>query len=469
MTTNRTSSRIRRRTRTALAAATLLIVAAAAAGCAGAGRGADSGLSRPEVEAVVRTELAGVAAPSSAPAAMTRTEIEQAIEEAVEGAADEAIEQAVDAAIDDAAGMTRTEIEHAADAAVEQAVDAAIDDAAGMTRTEIEHAIEEAVAAALAAQSPPEPGVTEAELAGAIRNALADAVPQEPAVTRADVEAISRRVVASVPPRSDPAAYTRFVVDNAISRYDSDGLDAVAAHYSRPESVDGQWYVFIVDDNDTVVGHYNPNLLGLDLNGPVGTDANGYNYGAEMLTAADDGKWVSYVYTNPAAGGVGSERFGASQLKNAWVVRHDGLLFGSGWYIDADEFTKSLVATAVDRFRATGLEATVAYFAGGDSVLAGLEQTIDYYNNADSVAGEWFAFIADPSGTIVAHYDPELLGKHLEDLFGAGTLTATEDGNWVTTHDTGAASGEPTSRLHAWVMEHDGFVFGSGWQYDRPD
>ena len=245
MTTNRTSSRIRRRTRTALAAATLLIVAAAAAGCAGAGRGADSGLSRPEVEAVVRTELAGVAALSSAPAAMTRTEIEQAIEEAVEGAADEAIEQAVDAAIDDAAGMARTEIEHAADAAVEQAVDAAIDDAAGMARTEIEHAIEEAVAAALAAQSPPEPGVTEAELAGAIRNALADAVPQEPAVTRADVEAISRRVVASVPPRSDPAAYTRFVVDNAISRYDSDGLDAVAAHYSRPESIDGQWYVFI--------------------------------------------------------------------------------------------------------------------------------------------------------------------------------------------------------------------------------
>ena len=430
MTTNRTSSRIRRRSRTALAAATLLIVAAAAAGCAGAGRGADSGLSRPEVEAVVRTELARVAAPSSAPAAMTRTEIE------------EAVEGAVDAAIDDAAGMTRTEIEHATDAAV---------------------------AAALAAQYPPEPGVTKAELAGAIRDALADAVPQEPAVTRADVEAISRRVMASVPPRSDPAAYTRFVVDNAISRYDSDGLDAVATHYNRPESVDGQWYVFIVDDNDAVVGHYNPDLLGLDLNGPVGTDANGYNYGAEMLTATDDGKWVSYVYTNPAAGGVGSERFGASQLKNAWVVRHDGLLFGSGWYIDADEFTKSLVATAVDRFRATGLEATIAYFAGGDSVLAGLEQTIDYYNNADSVAGEWFAFIADPSGTIVAHYDPELLGQHLEDLFGADTLTATEDGNWVTTHDTGAASGEPTSKLHAWVMEHDGFVFGSGWQYDRPD
>ena len=343
---------------------------------------------------------------------------------------------------------------------------------AGMTRAEIEEAVDEAVAAALAAQSPPEPGVTEAEIAEiaeAIQDALADAVPQEPAVTRADVEAISRRVVASVPRRSDPAAYTRFVVDNTISRYGFDGLDAVVAHYSRPESVEGQWYVFIVDGNDTVVAHYNPNLLGLDLKGPVGTDANGYNFGAEMLSATGDGKWVSYVYTNPAAGGVGSERFGASQLKNAWVVRYDGLLFGSGWYIDADEFTESLVATAVDRFRATGLAATVAYFAGGDSVLAGLEQTIDYYNNADSVAGEWFAFIADPSGTIVAHYDPELLGKHLEDLFGADAFTATTDGNWVTTRDTDAASGEPTRELHAWVMEHDGFVFGSGWQHDRSD
>ena len=154
--------------------------------------------------------------------------------------------------------------------------------------------------------------------------ALADVVAQEPAVTRADVEAISRRVVASVPLRSDPAAYTRFVVDSAISRYGSDGLDAVVARYSRPESVEGQWYVFIVDDNDTVVGHYNPNLLGLDLKGPAGTDANGYNFGAEMLSATGHGKWVSYVYTNAAAGGVGSERFGASQLKNAWVVRHGG-------------------------------------------------------------------------------------------------------------------------------------------------
>ena len=141
-----------------------------------------------------------------------------------------------------------------------------------------------------------------------------------------------------------------------------------------------------------------------------------------MLSATGDGKWVSYVYTNAAAGGVGSERFGASQLKNARVVRHDGLLFGSGWYI-----------------------------------------------NAGSVAGEWFAFIADPSGTIVADYDPGLLGRHLGYLFGADAFTATDDGSWVTTHGTDAAGGEPAGKLHAWVVEQDGFVFGSGWRHGRPD
>ena len=30
---------------------------------------------------------------------------------------------------------------------------------------------------------------------------------------------------------------------------------------------------------------------------------------------------------------------GDVDLKNAWVVRHDGLLFGSGWYIDVDQLT----------------------------------------------------------------------------------------------------------------------------------
>ena len=62
----------------------------------------------------------------------------------------------------------------------------------------------------------------------------------------------------------------------------------------------------------------------------MGTDANGYNFGPDMLSVTEEGKWVSYVYQNPESGRLGSGHTGAMQLKNAWVVRHDGLLFASG-------------------------------------------------------------------------------------------------------------------------------------------
>ena len=90
------------------------------------------------------------------------------------------------------------------------------------------------------------------------------------------------------------------------------------------------------------------------------------------------------MYQNPESGGLGSDNTGGMQLKNAWVVKHDGLLFASGWYVNADEFTKSLVFAAVNKFRSVGLEATIAYFTGPESVYSGLAATIAYYNSADN-------------------------------------------------------------------------------------
>ena len=94
--------------------------------------------------------------------------------------------------------------------------------------------------------------------------------------------------------------------------------------------------------------------MGLDVNGWVGTDINGYHYAPEMLSATDEGKWVTYVSANPEHGDFGPGYTGEFELKNAWVVRHDGLLFGSGWYVNADEFTRALVATAARVFRQGG-------------------------------------------------------------------------------------------------------------------
>ena len=40
-----------------------------------------------------------------------------------------------------------------------------------------------------------------------------------------------------------------------------------------------------------------------------------------MLSAKEDGRWVSYVYANHENGRIGSRDFGGVELKNAWVVR----------------------------------------------------------------------------------------------------------------------------------------------------
>ena len=351
--------------------------------------GEDAGLSRAEVEEIVRAEMAEAPAPPTAEPGLTSADVEQAIQAAL-------------------ADMPQPE--------------------SGLSQEQVERIVE----AAVAAIPTPQPGLTSAE-----------------------AERIARSVVASIPPTSAPVEYTKFFVDKAISRYETEGLDATLAHYNRQESIDGQWYVFIVDENDLVIGHPDPQRLGLDVKGWVGTDANGYNFGPDMLSATEDGKWVSYVYRNPESGGLGSDNTGAMQLKNAWVVKHDGLLFASGWYVNADEFTRSLVFAAVNKFRSVGLESTIAYFTGPESVYSGLAATIDYYNSAETVEGEWFAFISDSSGTIVDHYNKTLVGTDLKDLLGTDVSEAPAEGSWVTTED-----------VRVWVVGYDGMVFGSGWHND---
>ena len=247
----------------------------------------------------------------------------------------------------------------------------------------------------------------------------------EPRLTREEVKRLARNTVATIPLKSAPADYTKFFVHNAISRYDAGGLDDTLAYYNRVESVDGQWYVSIIDKNDEVIGHYDAHLLGQDLKGPIGTDANGYNFGPDMLSATGEGKWVSYVFRNPESGSLGSDHIGTHEYKHVWVVSHDGLLFASGWYVSADEFTKFVVDEAIARYHAQGLEETLAY-----------------YNDPKSVDAQWYVFVATPDGEILGHYNADELGAHLEEMLDDGCFTATEEGIWVTHEDVNPATGE---------------------------
>ncbi len=263
----------------------------------------------------------------------------------------------------------------------------------------------------------------------------------------------------SVPSKSDPAAYTKFVVDRAIARYEAEGLDAALAHFNSPDSVDGQWYVFVIDENDIVVGHYAADRRGLDVKGWVGTDINGYNFGPEMLAATEAGRWVPYVYVNPAADTLGDQ--GGFELKNAWVVRHDGLLFGSGWYINTEEFAPQLIAESAEHFRRGGLEAILAFYNDPQGISAGLIPTAQYYNNTNTLDGFFTGIIAAPDGEILAHIDASLIGTDIEDLLGSAMRNATAEGTWITADDNPAGQGPPTMRF--WVIDVDGTLIGAGW------
>ena len=159
------------------------------------------------------------------------------------------------------------------------------------------------------------------------------------------------------------------------------------AHYNTRESVDGQWYVFILDKDDIMLAHAAiPDFVGRPASANVGPD----NYPAVEAVAAvadEDGAWLSYTFTNPASGAV--------ETKHSWMVEYDGLTFGSGWYergpskSDVPAYTRAFVGRAIDLYYAVGREDTVAY-----------------YNTKESVDGQWYIFIVDEDGYTISHHNP---------------------------------------------------------------
>ena len=368
--------------------------------------GGDAGLSRAEVHEIVRAEMTGAPALPEPEHGLTPADVKEAIRKAM-----------AEASQPDQ-GLSTSEVEEM----VKRAIDDTAEPQAWLTRAQVEAAISSAI------EDMPQPDV---------------------GLTRVDAEKIARGVVAAIPPRSAPAQYTRFFVDNAICRYETQGLDATLAHYNREASVDGQWYVFIIDGDGVVIGHPDPHRVGLDLTGWVGTDANGYNFGPEMLSATEEGRWVSYVYSNPESALRNPDHAGLLEYKHVWVVRHDGLLFASGWHISADQYTRFVVEEAIARLHSDGLE-----------------PTLEYYGSPESVDGQWYVFIADVDGKILAHPNADMRGKELKNLVGAQVTEITGEGTWVAHEDTNPATNKLEDK-HFWLVEHNGLVFGSGWHHDE--
>lgn len=124
------------------------------------------------------------------------------------------------------------------------------------------------------------------------------------------------------PTKNVPGLYTKALVDEAVQLYEREGREAAVEHYLDPAQVDGEWYVFIINEEGRTISHHNPNFLDRDPEERV--DSTGYYYGEPLLGATEEGRWVDYTLLNPETGG--------EAIKHTWARLHDGLIFASGWY-----------------------------------------------------------------------------------------------------------------------------------------
>ncbi|MDE2696632.1 MAG: cache domain-containing protein [Chloroflexota bacterium] len=260
----------------------------------------------------------------------------------------------------------------------------------------------------------------------------------------------------------DVAFSVKEYVDRAIATYDRDGLDAVISHYNSQDSLEGQLYLFLIGADDIYLAHpIFPHLIGTDIKDVVGSD--GQELGEEIALATDEGIWVKYLWPHPVSR--------VEQRKVTWAIRHDGLIFASGYYVggpetetpawrnaDPREYTIEYVNRAVERYERDGLESF-----------------LQFYNSVASFEGEWYLFATDADDIYHVHpLLPHLIGVDIKDVVGSdgyrlgeALAEATEEGVWVEYLWPHPVTLKEVPKV-GYAVRRDGMIFASGY-YVRVD
>ena len=248
---------------------------------------------------------------------------------------------------------------------------------------------------------------------------------------------------------ADPVAYTVEYVEQAIARYERDGLEAMVDYYNSVASFHGQWYLFVMDANDLyIVQPIFPQLKGTDIKEVVGSD--GYELGKDIAKATEEGHWAEYLWPHPSTL--------LEVHKVAYAVRHDGLIFASGYYPvveDPRAYTVGYVEQAIAYYEREGREATVAY-----------------YNSAESIDGDWYLVLLDETDAILTNaVFPNLLGMNhqsvglasgFEPIGDGEVIDATEEGHWSSYSFFNPATSED-DQMHTYAIRYDGIIFSSAY------
>ncbi len=248
---------------------------------------------------------------------------------------------------------------------------------------------------------------------------------------------------------ADPHEFTVDYVNRAIERY-KDDPEAMLEYYNSVASYEGEWYLFATNANDIYIVHpFKPALKGTDIKNVVGND--GYELGKALAEAGEGvGVWVEYDWPHPATD--------YNAPKVSYAIRHNGMLFASGYYPAPDDqpaFAKAFVREAIDLYDHEGLNAVV-----------------DAYDEGQNSDGLWFLYLVDENDVFrVMGFAPGLVGTDFKSLYfrdvdgnpvGVEAVkTEEKEGRWVNFH--WPVTGAQNFIAHLWVERHDGLLFGTAY------
>ena len=253
------------------------------------------------------------------------------------------------------------------------------------------------------------------------------------------------------------AEATKDYVSRAIARYESEGLEGTVDYYNSQDSLEGRLYLFLIGADDNYLAHpIFPNLIGTDIKEV--RDSRGDPLGQRIAQATEEGIWVEYLWPTPITR--------VESPKTTWAIRHDGLIFASGYYdvgdateppawLDADprEYTVEYVERAIERYERDGLESM-----------------LNYYNSAASFEGEWYLFATDANDIYHVHpLLPRLIGTDIKDVVGSdgyelgkALAEATEEGVWVEYLWPHPVTLQEVPKV-GYAVRRDGLLFASGY------
>lgn len=295
------------------------------------------------------------------------------------------------------------------------------------------------------------------------------------AFTAATAEA-APAVAPDAPGKGTPAAFTRAFVAAALELVETRGFSHALDFYNSPESIDGDWYLFMAQAGDGVILAHaaSPDHVGRSLLGPLGVDSTGDRFGPRLLAAGEGGAWVDYVHRNPRTCHWG--------VKHAWAVARAGIVYVSGWYEDGppvhpllpgkcepEAYARATLERAIARHDAEGREAAIAF-----------------HGDPDHNDGRWYVFLVDAvAGTVLVHpaagfigydfaggdesyddsgfhYAPPLLAATPEGVFARGVIS-------VPTRDELNPFHRAEEVKHYFAMRRGDVVFITGWYEPAPD